>query len=85
MISETCNLLIEKGLDFHPTYAGGKFSVHLPMSLVALDKMHASEEQLTNFFLIRLKNFEYVIRRIRIRKLYLWTMPWARGNILKII
>jgi len=57
MISETCNLLIEKGLVFHPTYAGGKFSVHLPMSLVALDKMQASGEQLTNFYTNSVEKF----------------------------
>ena len=57
MLSKTCNLLIEKGLDFHPTYAGGKFSVHLPMSLVALDKMNASEEQLTNFYSNSIEKF----------------------------
>lgn len=58
MLSATCKLLIEKGLVFHPTYRGGKLSVHLPMSLVALDKMDASGEQLTKFYENSINKFQ---------------------------
>ena len=51
MVSKTCRSLIEKGLVYHPVYGNG-FSNHLPMSLVALDQMGASEAQLKNYYSI---------------------------------
>ncbi len=58
MLSTTCKLLIEKGLVFQPTYVGGKFSVHLPMSLIALDMMDASGDQLTKFYANSVNKFQ---------------------------
>lgn len=58
MLSTTCKLLIEKGLVYHPIYAGGDASSHLPMSLLALDSMGASEEQLTKFYAKAVVNLE---------------------------
>ncbi len=49
MISKTCRAFIEKGLIYHPVYGSG-FSNHLPMSLVALDQLGASEAQLENYY-----------------------------------
>ncbi len=55
MISTTCNSLIEKSHIYHPTYGNG-FSNHLPMSLVALDYMQASDHQLNNYYLKSISN-----------------------------
>ena len=50
MQTEYCKILIQKSQQFQPTYAKGKLAIHLPMSLIALDKMGASEKQLNLFY-----------------------------------
>lgn len=50
MISNTCKNLIEESQKYHPTYAKGKLAIHLPMALIAIDKMGASEQQLQILF-----------------------------------
>ncbi|TRX48073.1 questin oxidase family protein [Fulvivirga sp. M361] len=51
MVSKTCRSLIEQGLVYHPVYGSG-FSTHVPMSLVALDDMGATERQLNLYYSI---------------------------------
>lgn len=50
MVSNECRALIKEGLTYYPWYGDG-FSNHLSMSLVALDKMGASSEQLKRYYL----------------------------------
>jgi hypothetical protein len=49
MISEKCQDLANKGHNYHWLY-GSDLASHLPMALIALDKMKASEQQLQNFY-----------------------------------
>lgn len=49
MISTTCAQLIERGAAYGPLYANG-LSNHLPMALIALDRMGASPSRLEAFF-----------------------------------
>lgn len=49
MIKEVTKSLIQKNLKHHPIYGNG-FSNHISMSLVALDLMGGSEEQLNNYY-----------------------------------
>jgi hypothetical protein len=69
MISPYCNILIEKGLVYKPLYARN-LSNHLPMSLVALDKMSANEAIQKSYFdhsikrLVRRENNELIITQI---------------------
>lgn len=49
MISTACAQLIERGAAYGPLYANG-LSNHLPMALIALDRMGASPARLEAFF-----------------------------------
>jgi len=49
-LSTYCNELISESQKYKPTYANGHLAIHLPMSLIALDKMGASKEQLSRFY-----------------------------------
>lgn len=49
MISTACAQLIERGAAYGPLYANG-LSNHLPMALIALDRMGASPSRLEAFF-----------------------------------
>lgn len=69
MISPYCNILIEKGLAYKPLYSS-KLSNHLPMSLVALDKMSANEAIQKSYFdhsikrLVKSENNQLIITHI---------------------
>ena len=48
-LSETCKDLLVQATDFHPIYGDG-FADHLPMALVALDRLGASSARLHAFY-----------------------------------
>ena len=50
MISNTCQSLLDQGLEFHPLY-GDRLANHLPMALIALDGLGADTVQLEKFYL----------------------------------
>lgn len=49
-LSENCKKLLIKSQKYQPTYAKGRLAIHLPMSLIALDKMNATGKQLDYFY-----------------------------------
>lgn len=58
-VSAACNGLLDQSTVYHPLYGEG-LSNHLPMALIALDRMGASPDQLRSFF-------ETYRRRLRVR------------------
>lgn len=49
MVSNHCQQLLDNGLEYNVTY-GDRLTNHLPMGLIALDRMGASTSQLDDFF-----------------------------------
>jgi len=48
-ISDHCQALLEQGRNYHVLY-GDRLANHLPMALLALDKMGADQDKLTSFY-----------------------------------
>lgn len=48
-MSQSCQKLLKQGRDYQVTY-GNRLGSHLPMALIALDKLNADEEKLEAFY-----------------------------------